>query len=251
MIRNMRVNSGKLIRIESIDHENKKKTDLCFATYSYYLNSDAYNVFLQQISEEYLRIRQREQENLDNYINDESNKEILAAVYSNDYWEMKPAGRVTGLTLDEPLKNKDKNAMETIRNWKCGNKLQEKNGFLRQGVRYNNGRLVVPAKGSYFVYSFVDFKESCNRETGKPDIEDINIPLKHSIYKFNIKEGRETEVVSGLHPHKVSLSRYYNSYSSYISSLIELVAGDEISIKVMNITNIDYAENNYFGLYLV
>lgn len=141
--------------------------------------------------------------------------------------------------------------MTPIRLWRHGRELYDTSGFVRYGIRYRNGRLVVPVSGTYFIYSFVDLFEQCIPNTGKPNVRDASTPIKHGIYRFNILEENETEIMSNVQPHTLSSNNYFNSYSSYVSSLAELKAGDEISVKVSNITYLRYTENNYFGLNLI
>jgi hypothetical protein len=71
------------------------------------------------------------------------------------------------------------------------------------------------------------------------------------LYKFNILDEAETEIVTNIQPHVVPRNRYYNSYSSFVSSLVSLEAGDEISVKISDISYIRYTRNNYFGLNLI
>lgn len=141
--------------------------------------------------------------------------------------------------------------MTPIRLWRHGRELYDTSGFARYGIRYRNGRLVVPTSGTYFIYSFLDFYEQCGPESGKPNIKDASKSIKHGMYKFNILDENETEIISNLQPHTISSNIYFNRYSSYVSSLAELKAGDEISVKVSNITYLRYTDNNYFGLNLI
>ena len=144
--------------------------------------------------------------------------------------------------------------MVPIREWcdgREGRELCDTNGFLMHGITYRNGRLVVPVDGTYFIYSNLDFFEACNPSSGKPNVKNINEPIKHGIFKFNILNGKEQEIISNVQPHVISVSRYYNSYSSYVSSITELKAGDELSVKVSNITYLRYTKDNYFGMNLI
>jgi hypothetical protein len=141
--------------------------------------------------------------------------------------------------------------MVPVREWRHGKELYDSNGYLRYGVRYRNGRLVVPVDGTYFLYSFLDFFESCDSSTGTPKVVNINIAIKHAIYKFNIDDKAETEIISNVQPHHISQNKYYNSYSGYVSTIAILKAGDEVSVKVSNITYLRYTKDNSFGLYLI
>ncbi|XP_053403853.1 uncharacterized protein LOC128545995 [Mercenaria mercenaria] len=208
-----------------------------------------HDYLMRVISNEYERIKQEDEERQQKYLDE--NRVRLMAIYDKYYWEMKPAAKVTGKELPDLREADVGQEMTPIRVWRHGRELYDTSGFLRYGIRYRNGRLVVPVSGTYFIYSFVDFFEPCSPTTGKPNISDANKPIKHGVYKFNILSELETEIVSNLQPHTVSGNRYFNSYSSYVSSLADLKAGDEISVKVSNLTYLKYTRDNYFGLNLI
>ncbi|XP_053404025.1 uncharacterized protein LOC123554561 [Mercenaria mercenaria] len=225
-----------------------------FNSYSSYVSSlvdlkAGDELSVKVISNEYERIKHEDEERQQKYLDE--NRVRLMSIYDKYYWEMKPAAKVTGKEHPDLREADVGQEMTPIRVWRHGRELYDTSGFLRYGIRYRNGRLVVPVSGTYFIYSFVDFFEPCNPKTGKPNISDANKPIKHGIYKFNILSELETEVVSNLQPHTVSGNRYFNSYSSYVSSLADLKAGDEISVKVSNLTYLKYTRDNYFGLNLI
>ena len=141
--------------------------------------------------------------------------------------------------------------MIPVKEWKYGRNRDETTGFLRHGVRYKDGRLIVPVDGIYFVYSMIDFFQPCNSTSGKPYANDSGKPIKHAIYRFNVLEREETEIIINIQPHLISKSRYYNSYSSYVSSLAKLKAGDEISVKVSHISYLRHVRDNNFGINLI
>ncbi|XP_053388881.1 uncharacterized protein LOC123554533 isoform X1 [Mercenaria mercenaria] len=141
--------------------------------------------------------------------------------------------------------------MTTVREWRHGKELYETSGLDGNGIRYRNGRLVVPVDGTYFVHSFFELLEPCDPSTGRPNVKDPTKPIKHGVFKFNIFDKEEIEVVSNVQPHAVSQSNHFNLYNSYVSSLVELKAGDELSVKISNITYLKYTPDNYFGVHLI
>ncbi|XP_060585896.1 tumor necrosis factor ligand superfamily member 15-like [Ruditapes philippinarum] len=201
------------------------------------------------IGKQYDEAKRKHEEKQQAYLSENSAR--LMNIYDKHFWEMKPAAKLTGKE-QPPLREIDIGAdMVPIREWCNGRELYDTKGFIRLGIRYRNGRLVVPVDGTYFIYSNLDFFEESNPSSGLPDIKDINKPIKHGIFKFNILEGEEKELVSNVQPHTISTNRYYNSYNSYVSSLAELKAGDELSVKVSNISYIRYTKDNYFGVNLI
>ncbi|XP_060597843.1 tumor necrosis factor ligand superfamily member 15-like isoform X6 [Ruditapes philippinarum] len=179
----------------------------------------------------------------------EDNKLRLMSVSDQSFWEAKPAARLkrTNPDITTDIKVAE---MAPIRDWMYDKDPLSTSSFLRNGVRYRNGRLVVPVDGTYFLYSLIDFFEPCDHSTGKPSIEDLKKPIKHALFKFNI-DTAESEITSNIQPHHISKNKFYNSYSSYVSTIVSLKAGDEISVKVSNITYLQYTKDNSFGLYLI
>lgn len=134
--------------------------------------------------------------------------------------------------------------MTPIRVWRHGKELYDGSGFFRYGIRYRNGRLVVPVSGTYFIYGFVVFScESFDSSTAKPNT------FKQGIYKFNILDEEEIEVVSNVQTNTINCIK--DTCSSYASTLAELKAGDELSIKVSDIMCLKHTRDNYFGLNLI
>ncbi|XP_053388882.1 tumor necrosis factor ligand superfamily member 15-like isoform X2 [Mercenaria mercenaria] len=165
---------------------------------------------------------------------------------------MKPAAKLTGTKQTGTLnKNDIESDMTTVREWRHGKELYETSGLDGNGIRYRNGRLVVPVDGTYFVHSFFELLEPCDPSTGRPNVKDPTKPIKHGVFKFNIFDKEEIEVVSNVQPHAVSQSNHFNLYNSYVSSLVELKAGDELSVKISNITYLKYTPDNYFGVHLI
>ncbi|XP_045200964.2 tumor necrosis factor ligand superfamily member 15-like [Mercenaria mercenaria] len=210
---------------------------------------DLLHDYLKRITaEKYDKIKQEDEERQQKYLNE--NRVRLMAIYDKYFWEMKPAAKLTG--KEQPKSNKKSHAkMTSVQVWRHGRELYDTSGFERYGLRYRNGRLVVPVSGTYFIYCHVDFFEPCVPSTGKPNVKNASTPLKLGIFKFNIFDAEESELVSSVQPHTISSNRYFNSYNSYVSTLAELKAGDEISVKVSNITYLRYTRDNYFGLNLV
>ncbi|XP_045200684.2 tumor necrosis factor ligand superfamily member 15-like [Mercenaria mercenaria] len=203
----------------------------------------------RKITKKYDEIKTEDEQRQQEYLN--KNRVRLMSIYDKAFWEMKPAAKLTG--KEQPgIRKCDIGAdMVPVREWRHGRELYDTSGFERYGIRYRNGRLVVPVDGTYFIYSYVDLFESCNPPNGEPNVNDTTKPIKHGISKFNILDGEEMELVSNVQPHTVSSNRYFNSYSSYVSSLVDLKAGDELSVKVSNLTYLRYTRENYFGVNLI
>ncbi|XP_053404020.1 uncharacterized protein LOC128558506 [Mercenaria mercenaria] len=162
--------------------------------------------------------------------------------------KMTPAVKLTGKPQTSINKYDMGADMVPIREWQHSRDLHRTNEFERYAIQYSDGRLIAPVDGTYFIHSFVELFEPCDPSTGKPNIKDPTKPIKHSIFKLSIHDKEEMELVADVQPHMVSSNKHFNYYSSYVSSLADLKAGDELSVKVSNITYLKYARNNYFGM---
>lgn len=138
-------------------------------------------------------------------------------------------------------------SMSTINSWCAGRKLPLTTGYLRYGVQYQNGRLIIPVSGKYFVHSHIEFYEDTNdNETLKQK------PLKHGMYRFNVRDfSQEEEIISKTYSHEVSTNVHFSYYSSYISCLVNLHAGEEISVKISDISMLRDRDENFFGVHLI
>ncbi|XP_053403843.1 tumor necrosis factor ligand superfamily member 15-like isoform X2 [Mercenaria mercenaria] len=212
--------------------------------------ADRLHEYLERtIAKKYDEIKTKDVKRQQEYM--DKNIDHLKSTFDKAFLEMKPAAKLTGKDQPSIRKNDIGIEMTPVREWRHGRELYDTSGFERYGIRYRNGRLVVPVDGMYFIYSYVDLFESCNPSTGMPNVKDTTKPIQHGIFKFNILDGEEMELVSNVQPHKVSSNRYFNFYSSYVSSLVELKAGDELSVKVSNLTYLRYTAENSFGVNLI
>lgn len=138
--------------------------------------------------------------------------------------------------------------MTTVTSWKTGSDLLLSGGFLRYGMQYQNGRLVVPVSGMYFIHSYIELYELCgvvnNTEEEKQEI-------KHAVYKFSIIDDKETEIVAKTRSHKMSSNKEFVYYTSYVSIIDHLNAGNEVSVKVSDMSLLKYPDENFFGVTLL
>lgn len=137
--------------------------------------------------------------------------------------------------------------MSTVSSWSGGRKLSLTTGYLRYGVQYQNGRLIVPVSGKYFLHSHIELYEDTNVNK---TLE--KRPLKHGLYKFNVDDiDIEEEIISKTYSHEISTNLHFSYYSSYVSCVLNLHAGEEISVKVSDISLLRDRDENFFGLHLI
>jgi len=141
--------------------------------------------------------------------------------------------------------------METITAWLSGSSLHSRTGYIRHGVQYNNGRLIAPVNGSYLIHSYLELYENyrLRNKTGK--LHGNSDTIKHATYKYNVVDGRETELVNITYSRGMSSNGRFNYISSYISTVVELRAGDEVCVKISNILLLTSPDENFFGINLV
>ncbi|KAH3814526.1 uncharacterized protein LOC127834930 [Dreissena polymorpha] len=165
----------------------------------------------------------------------------------------KPMGKVVGkavkLPSDAEKKIKPGYSMEHMTVVKCWHH-ESSLSFMRFGVRYQNGRLIVPLTGTYIIYSFLSLTDGNDVPDGSDDSSTTRM-VKHAVYKYNVKISHDIELASSIQIRTYSTT-IKNAYvfSSHIDTLVQLVAGDEISVKISG-GLLFCNENNFFGLRLV
>ncbi|KAH3814493.1 hypothetical protein DPMN_142994 [Dreissena polymorpha] len=85
--------------------------------------------------------------------------------------DLKPAAKIVGLLTNKMtgLEIKKSVDIETVVSWFNGRDLDYTTGFMRYGVRYQNGRLIVPLTDTFNIYSFLILTE---------DIDPLEIKMR-------------------------------------------------------------------------
>lgn len=128
-------------------------------------------------------------------------------------------------------------------------------GFT-QKVGYRHGRLVIPSTGLYFIYSQVSFLEMLDiaKQGESKQQSTASSSLSHYLYRYNIiypRGGEETLIQNSITKcwgHK----KAFGEYTSYLGAVFKLRQGDEIFVKVSNLTLLtkDH-KSNYFGMFKI
>lgn len=163
-------------------------------------------------------------------------------------WNIRPIARLSG--SKQALREGDMTEeMTPLRTWEK----KRSNCYVSNGIDYRNGRLAVPVTGYYHVYSFLDMlMEYCDKN-GNSMVKNLksDAALRHTIFKYNIKDGREEEVISSYKPYHYSQNRRFNFYETYISADVLLNPGDEVYIKVSNASYLQNPSKNFFGIHML
>ncbi|KAL4220491.1 hypothetical protein ACF0H5_020891 [Mactra antiquata] len=134
--------------------------------------------------------------------------------------------------------------------WCSGNKLVNREGLERNRLQYYRGRLVVPVHGLYIAYSYIEFFEPC-AENGTSKFENLTFPIEHAMYKYSVTDNEDVKIASSKQSKKKTRNKVPEIvYGSYISTVLRLFAGDEVSVKT-NFTDFTRTgTENFFGLVL-
>ena len=135
--------------------------------------------------------------------------------------------------------------------WQSGGDSSPYGAYTYNGVQYRNGNIVAPVTGVYHVYSFIHLEANYSADTGCPDHR--HRTLQHAIYKFNILNGTDIQVLSKTHLPKTPYRDAFTCsfYHSYVSATLQLNAGDEMFVKISDLALLKLPKVNYFGLTLI
>lgn len=138
--------------------------------------------------------------------------------------------------------------MITVTTWTTGQSRFHSDSFLSNGIKYQNGRIIVPLSGLYFIYSYLELNEVYDQ---KYITQSASRYIKHSMCKFNVRDGIETEITTRTVNSTVSANGLFGYEASYLSTHAFLRSADEISVKISDKTLLKYPEENFFGVYLL
>ncbi|KAL8559053.1 hypothetical protein ACOMHN_008241 [Nucella lapillus] len=133
---------------------------------------------------------------------------------------------------------------------------QEDLAFINH-VTYRYGRIVVPEDGLYYVYSQVAFLEvislpGASRPSSEHGTESPS--LSHYLYRYNIiyPNGGEEKLVQNSITKCWGPNKAFGEYTSYLGALFHLRQGDEVFVKVSNLTMMAMdPKSNYFGMFKI
>ncbi|XP_046566378.1 tumor necrosis factor-like [Haliotis rubra] len=157
---------------------------------------------------------------------------------------LKPIAYFPGLDLTG-YKEADTSEDTPIRNWVpfIGPGRQ----LLYNGMKYENGSIVVPATGVYVVYSHVKFYTEKNRQG------DSESDFHHNIARYSaLKQEEETVLRDVISENKNNIIDGASlEYSSDIHGLVQLDAGDQLMLKVSGMKPLTHDRDwHYVGVYL-
>lgn len=120
---------------------------------------------------------------------------------------------------------------------------------MQNGVEYRNGRLVVPASGFYHLYGFLDLHQIYDNKAPMPPGMPNSITMR--FYKYNILKPDEEALIETNRPYERSANQQFMVYQSFLGADVQLQAGDEVYLKVSNLTYIKNPSRNVFGLHML
>ena len=126
----------------------------------------------------------------------------------------------------------------------------ENNVAHTKGIGNSKGVLHINSTGLYHIYSQVYFVSVYN-STGTSNDPKI---LHHSIYRYNPtlpNDGTE-ELAHSAHTECWQSRRKYTDFTSYTGAAIKLLAGDDIYVKVSDISLVARdSKSSFFGLFKI
>lgn len=118
-------------------------------------------------------------------------------------------------------------------------------------VGYRHGRIVIQEEGLYYVYSQLSFLEVFDNPN---TMDSGSQSLSHYIYRYNIiyPHGGEESMIQNSITKCWGQNKAFGEYTSYLGAVFHLRQGDELFVKVSNLTLIVREPKlNYFGLFKV
>ncbi|KAL3847946.1 hypothetical protein ACJMK2_018835 [Sinanodonta woodiana] len=117
-------------------------------------------------------------------------------------------------------------------------------------VSYRHGRIVILTPGLYYVYSQVSFLEMFG--IGSNTAETGSQSLSHYLYRYNIvyPNGGEETLIQNSITKCWGQNKNFGEYTSYLGAIFQLRQGDELFVKVSNLSLIVRdPKQNYFGVF--
>lgn len=138
--------------------------------------------------------------------------------------------------------------------------IHDKDLAFTNHVTYRHGRIVVPDDGLYYVYSQVSFLEVLPISgtgyggSGPSGYGTESPSLSHYLYRYNIiyPNGGEEKLVQNSITKCWGPNKAFGEYTSYLGAVFLLRQGDEVFVKVSNLSMVARdPKSNYFGLFKV
>lgn len=143
---------------------------------------------------------------------------------------------------------------QKIQSWES-----EKGLAFLQNVKLNDGELVVPQAGLYYIYSQTYFKQTLEQDEddeGEEQSEDGGAtrgrPMLQYVYKKISSYTVPILLMKNARTTCWSRDAEYGLYSIYQAGLFQLGGGDRLFVTVSNVSTIDMDEkSSFFGAFLV
>ncbi|NP_001409673.1 TNF superfamily member 30 [Latimeria chalumnae] len=115
--------------------------------------------------------------------------------------------------------------------------------FIKNGLIYNNGRIMVLQDGEYFVYSQVYLRDhDCHSEVQTKGI-------LHSVGRS--RRGSQAEILM-TKSNSCAVQKKLWFQTSYLAGTFPLFEGDELFVTISNTASVNYEEDKtYFGVFLL
>lgn len=159
--------------------------------------------------------------------------------------EQKPAAHLMG-SVRKPEQPSVPGRQFAIAHW-----ISNEDLAFTNKVQYRHGRIVILEPGLYYVYSQLSFLEVFDNPSA---IDMGSQSLSHYIYRYNIiyPHGGEEAMIQNSITKCWGQNKAFGEYTSYLGAVFHLRQGDELFVKVSNLTLIVREPKlNYFGLFKI
>ncbi|XP_048246545.1 tumor necrosis factor-like isoform X2 [Haliotis rufescens] len=154
-------------------------------------------------------------------------------------------GHVTTIAMPSLTRTNETLTDTPLRNWVpfVGPERQ----LLYNGMKCENGSIIVPATGVYVVYSHMKFSTEMN------SYDDAESDFHHSITRYSaLKQNGEAVLRNVISENKNSIIDGASlEYSSDVHGLVQLDAGDQLMVTASGMNPLRHDRDwHYFGVYM-
>ncbi|XP_041357372.1 uncharacterized protein LOC121374350 isoform X1 [Gigantopelta aegis] len=157
---------------------------------------------------------------------------------------IKPIVHMQGLGDAEKIND---TSLRMIRNW--NNKSPScPLTLICNSMKYENGAITIPTKGSYHIYSHVTFSQNADLQW-----PNVSHSYEHKVLRYNARDKVEEDLVSSSQSHCETIYKVpYKEYPTYSSTVVSLNPGDTVYVKANHFNSLMVnRDKHYFGVHLI
>ncbi|XP_041357382.1 uncharacterized protein LOC121374350 isoform X2 [Gigantopelta aegis] len=120
--------------------------------------------------------------------------------------------------------------------------------LICNSMKYENGAITIPTKGSYHIYSHVTFSQNADLQW-----PNVSHSYEHKVLRYNARDKVEEDLVSSSQSHCETIYKVpYKEYPTYSSTVVSLNPGDTVYVKANHFNSLMVnRDKHYFGVHLI